>query len=65
MSPDLERWTAEHLGSPPHDVLFAIRQISEVYGLRLEDGREVVVKMRPPAERIAACFFVQRYVWKR
>lgn len=65
LSPDLERWTAEHLGSRPREVLFTKQQISEVRGLLLQDGREVVVKIRPPAERIAACFFVQRYVWQR
>jgi hypothetical protein len=32
--------------------------------MRLADGREVVLKMRPPAERIATCISVQRYAWE-
>jgi hypothetical protein len=50
----------EHLGSPPADELFRSGYLSAVVGLRLADGREVVVKVRPASPRIAACVEVQR-----
>jgi hypothetical protein len=50
----------EHLGSPPADELFRSGYLSAVVGLRLADGREVVVKVRPASLRIAACVEVQR-----
>jgi hypothetical protein len=49
----------EHLGSPPADELFRSGYLSAVVGLRLADGREVVVKVRPDSPRIAACIEVQ------
>jgi len=50
----------EHLGSPPADELFRSGYLSAVIGLRLADGREVVVKVRPDSPRMAACVEVQR-----
>jgi hypothetical protein len=50
----------EHLGSPPADEIFRSGYLSVVIGLRLADGREVVVKVRPDSPRIAACVEVQR-----
>jgi hypothetical protein len=63
--PELDDWCEEYLGSAPRSVLFRIEQVSSVIGLRLRDGREVVVKVRPDAERIRACVFVQRYAFDR
>src|SRR5439155_24135742 len=40
-------------------------KISDVIGLRLADGREIVVKARAPADRIAGCFLVQAHLWRR
>jgi hypothetical protein len=54
----------EHLGSPPADELFSSGHLSAVIGLRLADGREVVVKVRPDAPRIAACVEVQRHLFQ-
>jgi len=34
-----------------------------VKGLRLTDGREVVVKVRPPGSRLAGCAVVHRALW--
>src|SRR5215475_10834182 len=56
----LAQWCTEHLGSPPADEIFRSAHLSAVIGLRLADGREVVVKVRPASPRIAACVEVQR-----
>jgi hypothetical protein len=45
----------EHLGSPPAEEIFRSGYLSVVIGLRLGDGREVVVKVRPDSPRVAAC----------
>lgn len=55
----LTQWCMEHLGSPPTDEIFRSGHLSVVVGLRLADGREVVVKVRPESPRIAACLDVQ------
>src|SRR6266536_1923699 len=60
----LARWCMEHLGSPPVDEIFRSGYLSAVIGLRLADGREVVVKVRPDSPRIAACVEVQRRVFR-
>lgn len=46
-------------------MLFETGHLLSVAGLVLDDGREVVVKARPPTTRIAACFAVQRHVHGR
>jgi hypothetical protein len=53
----------EHLGSAPAGEIFRSGHLSAVIGLRLADGREVVVKARPASPRIAACVEVQRRVF--
>ncbi|GAB3739997.1 hypothetical protein GCM10027598_69810 [Amycolatopsis oliviviridis] len=60
----LARWCVEHLGSPPAEEIFRSGQLSAVIGLRLADGREVVVKVRPDSPRTAACVDVQRRVFQ-
>jgi hypothetical protein len=60
----LTRWCVEHLGSAPAREIFRSGHLSAVIGLRLADGREVVVKIRPDARRIAACVEVQRRVFQ-
>lgn len=44
-------------------MLFEVSHLSTVTGLRLSNGREVVVKARPPVERIRGCVQVQRHLW--
>jgi hypothetical protein len=56
----LARWCSEHLGAQPAAELFRSGFLSAVTGVRLADGREVVVKVRPASPRIAACAEVQR-----
>ncbi|HEY2508282.1 MAG TPA: phosphotransferase [Streptosporangiaceae bacterium] len=60
----LALWCGEHLGSPPAAELFRSGYLSAVIGLRLADGREVVVKVRPASPRIAACIEVQRRLFE-
>ena len=43
----LSVWCEQHLGAALTSVLFRSDKISRVVGLRLSDGREVVVKLRP------------------
>ena len=59
----VEAWCERWLGAKPIRVLFEVVHLSHVNGLRLTDAREVVVKVRPPAERIQACVHVQRHLW--
>lgn len=60
----LARWCIEHLGSPPAAETFRSGHLSVVIGLRLADGREVVVKVRPDSPRVAACVEVQRHLFR-
>lgn len=60
---DLHRWCRRWLDAEPTQVLFESGNLSSVIGLRLTDGREVVVKVRPPTRRIQACVEVQRHLW--
>jgi Ser/Thr protein kinase RdoA (MazF antagonist) len=54
----LQSWCRQHLGAPPADVLM---DEPPVTGLRLDDGREVLVKARPDQNgRAATCIEVQR-----
>ncbi|KMS87594.1 hypothetical protein ACZ91_30430 [Streptomyces regensis] len=57
---ELSRWCSKWLGSPPAETLFERAHLSTVMGLRLADGREVVVKARPLTPRRAGCLEVQR-----
>ncbi|MFD2470149.1 phosphotransferase [Amycolatopsis silviterrae] len=61
----LSDWCFAHLGSVPADVLFEVQQVSTVHGLRLEDGREVVVKARPEDGRAEACVTAQTQLAER
>ena len=56
----LAAWCEVHLGSPAQRELFRTGHLTRVIGTRLADGREVVVRVRPAAPRIAACTEVQR-----
>jgi hypothetical protein len=60
----LDRWCERWLAAKPIGVIFATGHLSEVVGLRLADGREVVVKVRPNTRRISGCVEVQRHLWE-
>ena len=60
---ELAVWCERWLGAQPTHMLFEIAHLSVVAGLRFADRREVVVKARPPADRIRGCVHVQRHLW--
>jgi hypothetical protein len=55
----LPDWCLERLGGAPAGVLFQLRQMSTVFGLRLTDGTDVVVKARADGGRAASCVAAQ------
>jgi len=59
----LAAWCTRWLGAPPAAELFEAGYLSTVKGLRLTDGRAVVVKVRPRESRLAGCAVVQRALW--
>jgi hypothetical protein len=60
----LADWCRRWLGAPPAAALFDVGNLSAVRGLRLADGREVVVKARPGIPRLAGCAAVHRALWR-
>jgi hypothetical protein len=56
-------WCGRWLGAPPVAELFEAGYLSTVKGLRLADGREVVVKVRPRRSRLGGCAVVHRALW--
>jgi Phosphotransferase enzyme family len=62
-SANLAAWCAQHLGSQVEGELFRTGHLTRVIGTRLADGREVVVRVRRSAPRIAACAEVQRQLF--
>lgn len=61
----LPGWCAEQLGDVPVGVLFEARSISVVFGLKLADGREVVVKAREDDGRAGSCVAAQVHLAER
>jgi hypothetical protein len=55
----LAAWCTRWLGAPPAAELFEAGHLSTVKGLRLADGREVVVKVRPREPRLTGCAAVR------
>lgn len=55
----LPSWCSEQLGGVPVGLLFHLRQMSAVFGLRLADGRDVVVKARDGGGRARDCVVTQ------
>jgi hypothetical protein len=60
----LPAWRLDHLGSELADVLFQLRQVSKVFGLRLSGGA-VVVKARADDGRAVSCVAVQARLAER
>ncbi|HEY4455687.1 MAG TPA: hypothetical protein VGN81_15350 [Pseudonocardiaceae bacterium] len=52
-------WCVDQLGNEPVSVLFERQSISAVFGLRLADGRDVVVKARENDDRATSCLAAQ------
>jgi hypothetical protein len=55
----LSEWCRRRLGSEPEQVLFEAGYLSQVLGLQLANGVDVVVKVRAWQERLTACGQVQ------
>ena len=55
----LPAWCLDQLGGEPAGVLFRLHQVSMVFGLRMADGTDVVVKARADDGRAAACVAAQ------
>ena len=60
----LDAWCDRWLGARVGEILFETGHLSRVLGIRLTDGRDVVVKVRPTADRLVACADVQRALWR-
>ena len=60
----LAAWCRRHLGSAPVERFFGADHLSQVHGLRLADGREVVLKLRGRQGRLLGCHAVHRAVWE-
>jgi Phosphotransferase enzyme family len=58
----LADWCECYLGARPARVLFRCGHLSQVIAAELADGRQVVVKARPPRPRIAGCVAVQAHL---
>jgi Ser/Thr protein kinase RdoA (MazF antagonist) len=63
IEPALADWCVQWLGAAPLNLLFESGHLSNVVGFELSDGRQVVVKIRPPAARIAGCIAVQSHLF--
>jgi len=62
--PLLVDWCRRHLGSPPVGQFFGVQRLSAVHGLRLADGRSVVLKVREALDRQLACTVVHEAMWQ-
>src|SRR5205807_2736801 len=56
---DLANWCRVYLGSAPAEKIFSTGHLSVVVGVSLTDGRDVVIKVRPFAPRLAGCYEIQ------
>ncbi|MGC2034131.1 MAG: hypothetical protein WA761_01645 [Thermoplasmata archaeon] len=60
---EIASWCAQWLRARPVRVLWRTGHLSEVLAVELEDGRQVVLKVRLGSARLAACIQVQRRLW--
>jgi hypothetical protein len=61
----LAAWCIRELGAEPIRVEFEAAHLTSVVGVELSNGRRIVVKVREPSERLAACCVVQRSLWSQ
>jgi hypothetical protein len=62
---EMVTWCLRELGSAPRRHLFAGGHISTVVGVELDNGQQVVVKLRPPDERVRGAVAVQQSLFDR
>jgi hypothetical protein len=58
----LDKWCRKHLEDGLESVLFRSRHLSEVVGVQLTGGRQVVIKVRPYDPRLTGCLAVQDHL---
>jgi hypothetical protein len=63
VDPRLVAWCDRHLNSPAVESFFGMQRLSAVHGLRLADGRRVVLKVRGAEPRQLACGIVHEANW--
>jgi hypothetical protein len=61
----LPAWCRDRLGAEPAEELFQARQTSAVFGLRLANGADVVVKARADGNRVGSCVAAQARLAER
>ena len=61
----VDGWCASALGSRPVRELFRRTHLSDVLGLELADGRQIVLKIRPASPRLDAVTAVQQHVHRK
>jgi Ser/Thr protein kinase RdoA (MazF antagonist) len=59
---EISAWCAAALGAAPVSLVLTAGHLGRVYGVELADGRAVAIKVRAPADRITACWAVQRHL---
>ena len=58
-------WCGKYLSAAPVELLFETGYLAQIVGLRLDDGRHVVVKIRNWQDRLISCSQVQRWLFER
>ena len=58
----LDKWCRTHLEDGLESVSFRSRHLSEVIGVQLTSGRQVVIKVRPYDPRLTGCLAVQDHL---
>jgi hypothetical protein len=61
----LPAWCLDHLNAGPAGVLFQLQRMSMVFGLRLADGTDIVVKARADDGRAGSCVSAQARLAER
>ncbi len=61
---ELSPWCATVLGSSVERIRFEAGFTSAAFGVRLADGRDLVVKTRTPADRLAGCHALHEHLWQ-
>ena len=60
----LDQWCRDVLGAGVATELFASGHLADVLGVRLDDGRRVVLKVRPGSSRLEAVVRAQRHFYE-
>jgi Phosphotransferase enzyme family len=62
---DVNTWCVDRLGSSPRATLFESGNLSTVTGVELDDGQQVVIKVRPWSARLGSCSSAQLLAYQR